>query len=220
MSTFVRPRNETHLDALGVTMVKLPSPPHLVETSPDGSLLVAATPHGATFYWPPNVNNADGSAAAPANAVHSVALNERISALAFLPQGARQGAAEGALRLYVATPQSVCVWDISTIPLSQTQQSRRDDRDLGPRTVIFRIADGEEEGGADPVGFQQRAARAATIRRRYAETRVQPQLGQNAARRQNSCSSATRETTPTNLGCPGQPIAMARSLAGRLAHCL
>lgn len=95
MSTFVRPRNETHLDALGVTMVKLPSPPHLVETSPDGSLLVAATPHGATFYWPPNVNNADGSAAAPANAVHSVALNERISALAFLPQGARQGAAEG-----------------------------------------------------------------------------------------------------------------------------
>ena len=159
MSTFVRPRNETHLDALGVTMVKLPSPPHLVETSPDGSLLVAATPHGATFYWPPNVNNADGSAAAPANAVHSVALNERISALAFLPQGARQGAAEGALRLYVATPQSVCVWDISTIPLSQTQQSRRDDRDLGPRTVIFRIADGEEEGGADPVGFQQRAAR-------------------------------------------------------------
>ena len=56
------------------------------------------------------------------------------------------------------------------------------------------------------------------VRRRYAETRVQPQFGQNAARRQNSRSSATRETTPANPGCPGQPIAMARSLAGRLNH--
>jgi hypothetical protein len=56
------------------------------------------------------------------------------------------------------------------------------------------------------------------VRRRYAETRVQPQFGQNAARRQNSRSSATRETTPPNPGCPGPPIAMARSLAGRLNH--
>ena len=35
-----------------------------------------------------------------------------------------------------------------------------------------------------------------------------------AAPRQNSCSSATRETTPANPGRPGQPIALARSPAG------
>ena len=40
----------------------------------------------------------------------------------------------------------------------------------------------------------------------------------HAARRQNRRSSATRETTPPNPGCPGPPIAMARSLAGRLNH--
>ena len=56
------------------------------------------------------------------------------------------------------------------------------------------------------------------VRRRNAETRVRPHFGQNAARRQNSCSSATRETTPAIPGRPGQPIAMARSLAGRLNH--
>ena len=56
------------------------------------------------------------------------------------------------------------------------------------------------------------------VRRRNAETRVPPHFGQNAARRQNCRSSATRETTPANPGRPGQPIAMARSLAGRLNH--
>ena len=55
-------------------------------------------------------------------------------------------------------------------------------------------------------------------RRRNAETRVRPHFGQNAARRQNCRSSATRETTPANPGRPGQPIAMPRSPAGRLAH--
>ena len=33
----------------------------------------------------------------------------------------------------------------------------------------------------------------------------------HAARRQNSCSSATREATPANPGRAGQPIALARS---------
>ena len=41
------------------------------------------------------------------------------------------------------------------------------------------------------------------VRRRNAETRVRPHL--NAARRQNSCSSATRETTPQFLAARGSP---------------
>ena len=48
------------------------------------------------------------------------------------------------------------------------------------------------------------------VRRRYAETRVQPQFGQNAARRQNSRSSATRFS----------PCSPPRMLAGMLVRVL
>jgi len=72
--------------------------------------------------------------------------------------------------------------------------------------------------GTPRDGAQRGGAIGLPVQRRNAETRVQPHFGDRAARRQNSCSSATRETTPANPGRPGQPIAMARSPAGRLAH--
>ena len=58
------------------------------------------------------------------------------------------------------------------------------------------------------------AARAATTRRNARPTAFR----RHAARRQNSCSSATRETTPADPGRSGQPIARVRSPAGRLRH--
>ena len=73
---------------------------------------------------------------------------------------------------------------------------------------------GRAAHGRGATGRGDRARGAETKRRNARATAFRA----HAARRQNAHSSATPEATPANPGRPGQPIAMARSPAGRLEH--
>jgi WD40 repeat protein len=145
MTTFTRPRNETNLDTFEALTIPVTSPPHLVAVAPGGGVLVAATPHGATFFWPSNCRD---MAAVPPGSVHSVAFPDRIVAMTFLPRRTLESPADAgvdvtlcsgdtySVRFYMATSTYLCAWDISTLPST----SPRSDQDLGPRTVVFEVA--------------------------------------------------------------------------------
>jgi len=125
---------------------------------------------------------------------------------------ARRASASRSAGPLAAVPHNTCSGEGSYVPARRQLRTRMPGMVRPGRGAPVRPGRGAHGRGA--TGRGDRATRAATQRRNARLTA----FWRHAHRRQNSHSSATRETTPANPGRPGHPIAMARSLAGRLKH--